>query len=90
MATIFPKGEQTRVEVVQSVSLKKGKFRGFDHELCFQDCIYHFSTGSELGYRFIWKRDGKHLGHRGQARIPSVKDITRLLFLAKKAGWVLR
>jgi len=86
---LFPKGSQTRVEVVNSVSINKGTHRGLHHELCFQQCIYHFSVdGAEKGYRFIWRRDNKLLGHRGQARIPDVWDILQLLNLAVKAGWL--
>lgn len=87
--TLFPKGAQTRVEVVHSVSINKGTHGGLHHELCFQQCIYHFSVGGpEEGYRFIWKRNGKLLGHRGQARIPEIWDILQLLSLAVKAEWL--
>lgn len=61
-----------------------------DWRLCFQWCEYIYDDGStENGYRFIWRRpDGSLQAARGQARIPSLKDINELTYLAAKDGWL--
>lgn len=55
-----------------------------DWRLCFRWCEYHYDNSeSEKGYRFIWRRpDGSLQAARGQARIPSFKDLSKLTFLA--------
>lgn len=60
--------------------------------LCFQWCQYNYDDGhTENGYRFIWRRpDGTLQAARGQARIPSLKDIHELTFLAAKDGWLAK
>ena len=56
--------------------------------LCFHYGTYHYDKGdSEKGFRFIWKEDGKLKPQRGQARIPSLKDLFDMLALASKDGW---
>ena len=60
------------------------------HELCFQLCSYIYDDGSETeeGFRFIWKDpQGKMLPQRGQARIPSLDDLRKLVDQAIKEGW---
>ncbi|MDR6921221.1 hypothetical protein SAMN05421786_103239 [Chryseobacterium ureilyticum] len=58
--------------------------------LCFQWCEYIYDNGStEKGYRFIWRRDDDTLqAARGQARIPSFRDMQELIFLAAQDGWL--
>lgn len=63
-----------------------------DWTLCFQWCRYLYDDGTiEHGYRFIWRRpksDGGSLqAARGQARIPSIAILERLVERAKKEGW---
>ena len=61
--------------------------------LWFQWCryIYDDERDPEYGYRFIWRRpdgDGGGLqAARGQARIPSVAVLQRLVARAVEAGW---
>ncbi|MGA2481194.1 MAG: hypothetical protein ABSG63_20825 [Spirochaetia bacterium] len=60
--------------------------------LWFQWCRYIYDNGKmESGYRFIWKRPESEGGSlqaaRGQARIPSIAVIQRLVEKAKKEGW---
>jgi hypothetical protein len=60
--------------------------------LCFQWCRYQYNDGTyQHGYRFIWRRpkeDGAALqAARGQARIPSISFLQRLVKQAKTAGW---
>ena len=60
-------------------------------KLYFQWCEYIYDDGSEnqFGYRFIWKRpDGSLQAARGQARIPSLKDMNDLIERATYAGWL--
>jgi hypothetical protein len=60
-----------------------------DWHLCFQFGSYHYDDNtSEDGYRFIWRKDDNSLqAARGQARIPSKKDIFELLAKASSDGW---
>ena len=61
-----------------------------DWKLCFQWCQYIYENGtSEFGYRFIW-RDGLNRlrPQRGQARIPTFKEMDTLLDEAKIDGWL--
>ncbi len=57
--------------------------------LCFQWCQYIYEDGtSEHGYRFIWRRENGHLQPaRGQARIPRIEVIEKLVAQAKRDGW---
>jgi len=65
--------------------------------LCFQNCIYHYTDGTESqpGFRFIWRdgenkrKDGmpKLKPQRGQARIENERHLNDLLDKASKAGW---
>jgi hypothetical protein len=60
--------------------------------LWFQWCRYLYDDGKqEYGYRFIWRRasdDGGGLqAARGQARIPSLAEIERLLTKAREENW---
>lgn len=58
-------------------------------KLYFQQGKYTYDNGeSEEGYRFIWRRpDGTLQAARGQARIPSKKELLELLDLASVEGW---
>lgn len=60
-----------------------------DWKLYFQSGKYIYDNGkSDEGYRFIWRRpDGSLQAARGQARIPSKKELLELLDLASKEGW---
>ena len=60
--------------------------------LCFQWGAYHYdSGGSQMGYRFIWRRpNGRNLQPaRAQARIPSAAVLLTLLQRAAEAGWFI-
>jgi hypothetical protein len=71
--------------IKEVINGNKGEWR-----LCFQWCEYNYDDGdSQLGYRFIWRRpDGALQAARGQARIPSLKDMNELITLAACAGWL--
>jgi len=58
-------------------------------KLYFQQGKYIYDNGeSDEGYRFIWRRpDGTLQAARGQARIPSKKELLELLDLASEEGW---
>jgi len=77
-----------RVEVVNNVQINFDNVVWFLH---FQQCIYHLSEGDEKwteeGYRFMWSKDGRLCGHRGQARIPDSKAMYTLITMATIAGW---
>jgi hypothetical protein len=60
--------------------------------LWFQWCRYLYDDGTiQHGYRFIWRRpiaDGGSLqAARGQARIPSVDILNKLVAKAVRDGW---
>ena len=60
--------------------------------LWFQWCRYVYDEGgTECGYRFIWKRpmsDGGSLqAARGQARLPNIALVEKLIAQAKEEGW---
>ena len=59
-----------------------------DWKLCFQWCQYIYENGtSEFGYRFIWRDELNRLRpQRGQARIPTFKEMDTLLDEAKIDG----
>lgn len=63
-----------------------------DWQLCFQWCEYIYENEDDerqMGYRFIWRRpNGSLQAARGQARIPSLADMNKLLKLAEEAGWL--
>jgi hypothetical protein len=65
--------------------------RSFTNEwsLCFQLCRYEYTDGSEQsGYRFIWRRQNNNLqGAMGQARIPSIAILLKLVSQAMDEGW---
>lgn len=59
--------------------------------LCFHQVTYHYDDGSddEDGFRFIWRRPDNSLqAARGQARIPDMDALNRLLDLARAGGWL--
>ncbi len=60
-----------------------------DWQLCFQQCIYNYDDGTtEEGFRFIWRRpNGSLQAARGQARIPSKREVDYLLKQASEEGW---
>lgn len=77
---------QCNVVVLEEVSLGNP----VDWRLCLQWCRYVYSNEDpQLGYRFIWRwpSSGKLQGARGQARIPSIEVMSRLIAMAVDAGW---
>ncbi|MDR4308854.1 hypothetical protein IHQ68_19710 [Chelatococcus sambhunathii] len=75
-----------RVQVIHEVSLSQPD----DWTLCLQWCRYFYDDGSdETGYRFIWRRPkSRHLqGARGQARLPSMRVMRKLMQMADDANW---
>ena len=62
---------------------------GSGYALCFQHCCYHYDDETtQEGYRFIWRRDNGNLqAARGQARIPSVSILLKLVSQAMSQGW---
>ena len=76
----------TRIQVINEASTNYGENAW---NLCFQWCLYVYEGGtSENGYRFIWRRPGGSLQPaRGQARIPSINVLERLVNVAKEEGW---
>lgn len=58
-------------------------------QLSFQWCRYLYDDGSmDYGYRFIWKdSNGRLQPARGQARIPSMRELTELTERARFEGW---
>ncbi|MBN2468540.1 MAG: hypothetical protein JXD19_10355 [Deltaproteobacteria bacterium] len=75
-----------RVQVIKETCTDYAKDQW---NLYFQWCKYMYDDGTdENGYRFIWRRpDGSLQPARGQARIPSVEAIEKLVAAAKKKGW---
>lgn len=76
-----------RVQVIHeapTIDEEKG-----DWSLHLQWCLYVYEDGtSEHGYRYIWRRpDGSLQPARGQARIPSIAEMEKLIRRAKKEGW---
>ena len=58
--------------------------------LCFQWCRYEYADRTkENGFRFIWRwpQTGNLQAARGQARIPSIAVLQRLVAAADEAGW---
>lgn len=79
-----------RVHVIHEASLDSAD--PSEWTLWFQWCRYLYDDGTiNHGYRFIWRRpksDGGSLqAARGQARIPSVAVLERLVAKAKNEGW---
>ena len=73
----------TRVQVIKEARLDENKTT-----LCFHFVQYVYEDGTnEYGYRFIWRRDGRLLPSRGQARIPSIEALETLVAHAKREGW---
>ncbi len=74
-----------RVQVVAEVKASDVGLSGFPTsdgwDLCFQQCRYVYNDGSiEEGYRFIWRDpNGKLRPQRGQARIPSLDVVCKLV-----------
>jgi hypothetical protein len=80
-----------RVQVINQTTLNTTP-EPADWTLWFQWCRYIYDNGGmEYGYRFIWKRpqdDGGSLqAARGQARIPSITMLERLVGQARASGW---
>jgi len=75
-----------RVQVINETGVKCGD-PGW--KLCFQWCLYVYEDGtSENGYRFIWRRpNGSLQPARGQARIPSLATLSKLVKTAEREGW---
>jgi hypothetical protein len=60
------------------------------YTLCFQwgECRYPPTKEVEHGYRFIYRDPAGNLRpQRGQARLPSLKLIRKLLETAEEEGW---
>lgn len=77
---------QCNVVVLEEVTAS----RPDDWTLCLQWCRYIYEDRSvEYGYRFIWRwpHTRKLQAARGQARIPSVELMQRLISEATAAGW---
>lgn len=79
-----------RVQVINETTLDNSDPSTWT--LWFQWCRYLYDDGRmEYGYRFIWrwpKADGGSLqAARGQARIPSVDILEKLVAKAKSEGW---
>ncbi|MGD9638862.1 MAG: hypothetical protein AB7U85_07365 [Alphaproteobacteria bacterium] len=79
----MPNRVQVIKETIESFNKKN------DWRLCFQWCQYVYEDGgSEYGYRFIWRTpENKLQPARGQARLPSVETIQKLINTAKEEGW---
>ena len=78
-----------RVTILDEVPVGMNEETG-TWNLVFQNVVYVHSTSepNEYGYRFIWRRpDGSLQAARGQARIPSKRDLEKLTKLASDAGW---
>ena len=75
-----------RVQVINETCTDYGED---EWNLCFQWCQYIYEDGTnEHGYRFIWRRpDGTLQPARGQARIPSIEILEKLVKKAKRQGW---
>ncbi len=78
-------GVSVRVQVLEEVSMRGS----MNWRLCFQWCRYVASDGGlEEGYRFIWRRpDGSLQAARGQARLPSIQTMEKLIRSAQQQGW---
>ena len=75
------------VEVLESV--QSHNIQG-EWNLLFQWVSFHYDNeqAPQQGYRFIWEDpDGNLRPSRGQARIPSAKDLLLLIHRATDAGW---
>jgi hypothetical protein len=78
----------THVIVLNEIAHPEHRHNGW--RLCLQWARYQYDDKSEpeTGYRFIWRRpDGSLQPARGQARIPSLADAERLIWLARELGW---
>jgi hypothetical protein len=78
-----------RVQVINETTLDNDPE---DWTLWFQWCRYFYDGGEmQYGYRFIWKRPQSEGGSlqaaRGQARIPSIPVIEKLVAQAQEQGW---
>jgi hypothetical protein len=75
------------VQVINSAEIKP--YAGSDYTICYQWCRYIHADGTvDYGYRFIWKNGKGHLmAHRGQARLPSIAIIQKLIAIAISEGW---
>lgn len=76
-----------RVQVVNEATSGDTYTEG--RHLCFQWCRYLYDDGAmDYGYRFIWKDSaGRLQPARGQARIPSMRELVALTDRAKSEGW---
>lgn len=79
-----------RVQVINETTLDNSDPNAW--RLWFQWCRYLYDDGGmEYGYRFIWRRPKNEGGSlqaaRGQARIPSIDTLERLVAKAKSEGW---
>lgn len=80
------------VRIEEEVGLAPDE-RGY--RLTFQKCVFEYeNVGDPLpGFRFIWRlpsvkgAKGRLQTARGQARIPTERELFALLKLAADAGW---
>ncbi|HXM42962.1 MAG TPA: hypothetical protein VN924_17040 [Bryobacteraceae bacterium] len=81
-----------RVQVINETTDNTTDPKPVEWTLWFQWCRYFYDDSTmEYGYRFIWKRPQSEGGSlqaaRGQARIPSIALLERLVGQARAAGW---
>ena len=84
-----------RITVVEEVSVERSEVKvgkaNWDKGwvLSLQWCIYPHASGIiEQGYRFIWKdQNGNLRPLRGQACIPSLDVVRKLMDKASLKGW---
>lgn len=85
MVLFFNWRYRVRVQIINETTLHDDSCQ---YRLWFQWCLYVYDDGtSQHGYRFMWRKDGKLMTTRGQARINSTDDIIALVSAAKTAGW---
>ena len=80
----------TRVQVLNETS-GSGAVQP-DLTLWFQWCRFLYDDGRiQYGYRFVWRQtsseDGTQQAPAGQARIPSIEVMERLVRQARSEGW---
>lgn len=76
----------TRIIRTLEVSEQLKRSEGEVDTLCLQQCIYQYDNGdSDEYFRFIRRGpDGKYKAQRGQAGIPDLYIIDRLVLMMKK------
>ena len=77
---------RNHVEVIKDVNVVSKN--DTDAKLHFQKVIYHLEDGDQRGYRFMWSYEDRLKPHMGQARIPSIRVLFKLLTMAFIDGWI--